>query len=240
MFQGAVTSKDEGSLLFSKSIEHTPDAYVLALHHPVFGSGSLNELRAAYVDKIAPGAKVQLVDGDAFVKMELVDADLPNDEVRVELEGTSAIHAGRTSSRVVSATKIVGGWPSSAFAPATPVRLMRRQLSFMWPAQINEASEISFTTESDHAKKQILDEETSIADLMNAAKEGQILAISIAGTSYPLIVDYELDAKGKAATAEMQFAQTMGAASSLLKLAAGLTATVLFVGLVVEIKKTMK
>jgi hypothetical protein len=214
MFQGTLSSGEAGDMISDSAIEHTPDAYVLALRHPSFGEGSLSELQAAYADKVVRGAEIQLVDENVFVRMEVTDTELPNDEVRLQLKAQSWIHEGSVSTRVVPSAKVFGGWPAAVFNPAAPIRIMKRRMAFMLPSDIAIAGEkISFL----HGSRS-LDKETSYMQLMQAAKKGEKLAIRIGSTTYPLVFDRELDAQGSTATSSAAADHTIGVGLMVPKL----------------------
>ena len=89
----------------------------------------------------------------------------------------------------------------------------------MWPAQISDGEqELRFTIETERLEQQVIDEETSLVELLNAAKAGHHLEISIDGQAFPLVVDEELDKLGAETTANTQANHTMGVAGDVGRL----------------------
>ena len=89
----------------------------------------------------------------------------------------------------------------------------------MWPAQISDGEqELRFTIETERLEQQVIDEETSLVELLNAAKAGHHLEISFDGQAFPLVVDKELDKLGAETTANTQTNHTTGVASDLGRL----------------------
>eukprot|EP00747_Dinoflagellata_sp_TGD_P208104 gnl/TRDRNA2_/TRDRNA2_81619_c0_seq2.p1 gnl/TRDRNA2_/TRDRNA2_81619_c0~~gnl/TRDRNA2_/TRDRNA2_81619_c0_seq2.p1 ORF type:complete len:368 (+),score=52.69 gnl/TRDRNA2_/TRDRNA2_81619_c0_seq2:3-1106(+) len=171
---------------------------VVALRHPSLGRGSVPELAAAYAPKVRKGAPVALVQEpqNVFLRTELLDEAGASAQVRVALAACYKDSCGGADadSREVPAENILGGWPARAEPLSYPVRLLVRDLEFMWPDLVRFPVVLK-------REGVPIDEDTGLGSLLRNPKN---LQVSVNGVDYDLEHDTIASQAGRSGTKRAQ------------------------------------
>eukprot|EP00462_Mataza_sp_D1_P011009 CAMPEP_0175151204 /NCGR_PEP_ID=MMETSP0087-20121206/18353_1 /TAXON_ID=136419 /ORGANISM="Unknown Unknown, Strain D1" /LENGTH=198 /DNA_ID=CAMNT_0016437349 /DNA_START=238 /DNA_END=831 /DNA_ORIENTATION=- len=174
---------DFAKFMFQTSTEKSPEELVFHLDHPAFRSGSLEDMQLAYAKKLVCGEHVLLVDQASNVscKMKLLSVDKHQKLATVGLQASAWVHSQSISERTVPLSWLYGGSPIVIEVGSFPVRLLRREVAFMWPGRCQHV----------YIKRgvEVLGDDTGLGSILLGLTKGQEFSVNIDGEEYPIKVD---------------------------------------------------
>lgn len=171
-------------------MEHRPGTAVVALRHPRFGGGGLEDLRRAYSSKLRVGGPAVLVqDGCSIFARATVAKERGESMLLV---GQELMESGASGLPVCEAPlqDVYAGWPAHANFLSYPVRLLAQDIEFMWPDTVFDEVEIKRSGVP-------LDPESGLGSMLRNPRD---LEVCIDGVDYPLCLDPTADRMGRKAT----------------------------------------